>query len=273
MTFEFIPHFLGLAALGVASGFLAGLLGIGGGIVLVPVLTFFLQGQELAAGLAVKMAIATSMAVILFTSFSSVSAHHRRGAVDWQIVRGLTPGIVAGSLISSLGVFALLKGNVLAVVFSVFMLFSAVQMFRGRQPAAARGLPGAPGLLGAGSAIGALSGLVGVGGGFISVPFLSWCNVPVHRAVATSAALGFPIALANVGGFILGGLDTAGRPAHSMGFVWTPGLALVAAFSVLTAPLGARAAHRLPVARLKRAFAGMLFAVSAYMLITGVRGA
>lgn len=150
MTSEFIPHVLGLAALGVASGFLAGLLGIGGGIVLVPILTFFLQGQGVAAGLAVKMAIATSMAVILFTSISSVSAHHRRGAVDWRIVRRLTPGIVAGSLISSLGVFALLKGNVFALVFSAFMLFSAVQMLLGRQPAAARGLPGLPGLLGAG---------------------------------------------------------------------------------------------------------------------------
>ena len=259
-----------LALLGLATGLLAGLLGIGGGMLLVPFLTYFINQQGVAPGLAVKMAIATSMATIMFTSLSSVRAHHRRGAVRWDIVRRLAPGIVLGGLAASLGVFALLKGSVLAIVFAVFVSFSALQMLRGKKPAASRQMPGTAGQLAAGGSIGFLSGLVGAGGGFVSVPFMTWCNVPIHNAVAISAALGFPIAVVNVIGYVLAGRSESGLPPAALGYVWLPALAAVALCSVLTAPLGARAAHALPVAQLKRIFAGLLFGLAAYMLWKGL---
>jgi uncharacterized membrane protein YfcA len=258
-----------LVLLGLGSGFLAGLLGIGGGMLMVPFLTFFLSKQGVGADLAVKMAIATSMATIMFTSIASVRAHHKRGAVRWDIVKTLAPGIVAGSLVASLGVFALLKGAYLAIFFGLFVGFSATQMFRNKKPAPSRQMPGTAGRLAAGGGIGFLSGLVGAGGGFISVPFMAWCNVPIHNAVATSAALGFPIALANVAGYVLAGQGVTGLPPGAFGYVWLPALGVVALASVFTAPLGAKAAHTLPVATLKRVFASVLYLLAAYMLYKG----
>ncbi len=258
-----------LVLLGLGSGFLAGLLGIGGGMLMVPFLTFFLSKQGVESDLAVKMAIATSMATIMFTSIASVRAHHKRGAVRWDLVKTLAPGIVVGSLIASLGVFALLKGSYLAIFFGLFVGFSATQMFRNKKPAPSRQMPGTAGRLAAGGGIGFLSGLVGAGGGFISVPFMAWCNVPIHNAVATSAALGFPIALANVVGYVLAGQNVTGLPAGSLGYVWLPALGVVALASVFTAPLGAKAAHTLPVATLKRVFASVLYLLAAYMLYKG----
>lgn len=259
-----------LALLGLGTGFLAGLLGIGGGMVLVPFLTHILSKLGVEPGLAVKMAIATSMATIVFTSLSSVRAHHQRGAVRWDLVQRLAPGIVLGSLAASLGVFALLKGGFLAVFFALFVGFSAWQMLRNKKPAPSRQMPGTAGQLAAGGTIGFLSGMVGAGGGFISVPFMVWCNVPIHQAVATSAALGFPIALANASGYVLGGMGLAGLPPASLGYVWLPALGVIAACSVLTAPLGARSAHQWPVDRLRRVFALLLVVLASYMLWKGL---
>jgi uncharacterized membrane protein YfcA len=218
------------------------------------------------------MAIATSMSTIMFTSISSVLAHHRRGAVRWDIVKRLSPGIVIGSLVGSLGVFALLKGSVLAIFFALFVGFSATQMFLNRKPKPTRQMPGTAGQLAGGGAIGFLSGLVGAGGGFISVPFMTWCNVAIHNAVATSAALGFPIAVANVLGYVGSGQSVQGLPAGSIGYIWLPALAVIAVCSFLTAPLGAKAAHSLPVSKLKRVFASILYVLAAYMLWKGLRG-
>jgi uncharacterized membrane protein YfcA len=259
-----------LAALGICTGFLAGLLGIGGGMIMVPFLTILLSHRGVSADLAVKMAIATSMATIIFTSVSSVRAHHKRGAVRWDIVKLLAPGIVIGSMIGSLGVFALLKGAYLAIVFGLFVGFSATQMFLDKKPKPTRQLPGTAGTLGAGGVIGFISGLVGAGGGFISVPFMTWCNVAIHNAVATSAALGFPIAVANVAGYVASGLALTGLPPGAFGYLWLPGLAIIAVCSVLTAPLGARVAHALPVGKLKRIFASILYLLAAYMFYKGV---
>ena len=259
-----------LAALGLATGFLAGLLGIGGGMLMVPFITYMLGQQQVAPDLAVKMAIATSMATILFTSLSSVRAHHQRGAVRWDLVLRLAPGIVLGGLVASLGVFALLKGSFLAIFFGLFVGFSALQMFLDRKPTPSRQMPGTGGQVAAGSAIGFVSGLVGAGGGFISVPFMVWCNVPIHNTVATSAALGFPIALSNVLGYVVGGQSVQGLPPASWGYVWLPALAVIASCSVLTAPLGARAAHQLPVRLLKRVFALLLLSLAGYMLWKGL---
>lgn len=261
---------LELAVLGIGTGFLAGLLGIGGGMIMVPFLTIILSNRSVDASLAVKMAIATSMCTIIFTSISSVRAHHKRGAVRWDLVRGLAPGIVIGSLIGSLGVFALLKGAYLAIFFAAFVGFSATQMFLDKKPKPTRQVPGTPGLLGAGGVIGFISGLVGAGGGFISVPFMTWCNVVMHNAVATSAALGLPIALANVAGYIVSGQSATGLPPASFGYIWLPALIVIASCSVFTAPLGAKAAHSLPVKKLKRIFASVLYLLAAYMLWRGL---
>ncbi len=259
-----------LALLGLSTGFLAGLLGIGGGMLMVPFITIILSGQGVAPDLAVKMAIATSMATIIFTSVSSVRAHHKRGAVRWDIVRRLAPGIVVGSFIGSLGVFALLKGAYLAVFFGLFVGFSATQMFLDKKPKPTRQMPGTAGQFAAGGVIGFLSGLVGAGGGFISVPFMAWCNVAIHNAVATSAALGFPIAVANVIGYVIAGQSVQNLPPNSFGYIWLPGLVVIALCSVFTAPLGARAAHALPVRPLKRVFACILYLLAAYMLYKGL---
>lgn len=261
-----------LAALGLGTGFLAGLLGIGGGMLMVPFITIIMGHRGVASDLAVKMAIATSMATIIFTSVSSVRAHHKRGAVRWDIVRRLAPGIVIGSLLGSLGVFALLKGTVLAIVFALFVGFSATQMFLDRKPKPTRQMPGTAGQLSAGGAIGFISGLVGAGGGFVSVPFMTWCNISIHNAVATSAALGFPIAVANVLGYVVSGQSVQGLPAGAFGYIWLPALVVIALCSVLTAPLGAKAAHNLPVKKLKRVFASILYLLAAYMLWKGLQG-
>lgn len=249
-----------------------GLLGIGGGMLMVPILTFILGQRGVEPGMAVKMAIATSMATIMFTSLSSVRAHHQRGAVRWDLVKGLAPGILAGGLLAGAGLFALLKGAWLALVFAGFVSFSGWQMLRNRRPAPSRQMPGPAGQLGAGAGIGLLSGMVGAGGGFVSVPFMVWCNVPVHLAVATSAALGFPIAVANTLGYVIGGWGLAPALPGAVGYLYLPALALIAAASVTMAPLGARAAHAMDVAQLKRVFAALLFALAAYMLWKGLSG-
>lgn len=259
-----------LLALGMFTGFLAGLLGIGGGMLMVPFITVIVTAQGVSADLAVKVAIATSMATIVFTSLSSVRAHHRRGAVRWDIVARLAPGIVAGAALASLGVFAVLGGRWLALVFAGFVAFSGTQMLLDRKPRPSRTLPGTPGQFAAGGVIGFLSGLVGAGGGFVSVPFLTWCNVAMHQAVATSAALGFPIALANAAGYIVSGSGVPGLPAGSIGYIYLPALLVISTASVLTAPLGVRAAHALPVKPLKRLFALILYALAGFMLYKGL---
>ena len=261
-----------LALLGICTGFLAGLLGIGGGMLMVPFITLIMDARGVPPDLAVKMAIATSMATIIFTAISSVRAHHKRRAVRWDIVRHLAPGIVLGAGLASVGAFSLLKGQWLALFFALFVGFSATQMLLDRKPAPTRTLPGAAGQWSVGTAIGFLSGLVGAGGGFISVPFMTWCNVAMTHAVATSAALGFPIALANALGYVWAGQGVAGLPAGAAGYVFTPALAVIATASVLTAPLGVRAAHAMPVKKLKQVFAWVLYGLASYMLYQGLKG-
>ena len=259
-----------LLALGVMSGFLAGLLGIGGGMVMVPFITIILTTRGVEPGLAVKMAIATSMATILFTSLSSLRAHHRLAAVRWDLVRALAPGLLLGGLISGAGIFALLKGRGLAIFFAVFIGFSALQMMRDKKPSPSRLLPSWPALSAVGAGIGALAGLVVAGGAFMSVPFMVWCNVPIRIAVGTSAALGFPIALSNTIGYVIAGRNVPTAIAGAIGYLYLPALLLISLVSVTMAPIGARTAHRTDVQRLKRYFAAGLFALAAYMLYRGV---
>lgn len=254
-----------LLALGAAVGYAAGLLGIGGGMLLVPFMTMLLTARGFSDEYIVHMAIATSLATIMFTSVSSVRAHHKRGAVLWPVVKLLAPGILLGSWFGP-WIGAQMDAATLAMFFAIFVAFSATQMLFDRKPAPTRQLPQAPGMLGAGGVIGMLSGLVGAGGGFVSVPFMTWCNVTIHNAVATSAALGFPIALAGTLSNIYNGWKVPGLPEGSLGFVYLPALVVIAAASVTTAPLGARLAHKLPVKTLKKVFAVLLYSLAGYML-------
>jgi uncharacterized protein len=262
--------FVALPLLGVVTGYLAGLLGIGGGMLLVPFLTLIFTLMQFPNEHVVHMAIATSLTTILFTSISSVRAHHQRGAVLWDVVKTLAPGIVVGSLIG-----AQIAGRVptrwIALVFAVFVGFSATQMLLDRKPKPSRKMPKPSGMFGTGGLIGLISSFVGAGGGFISVPFMVWCNVKMHNAVATSAALGFPIAAAGTIGYIISGWSITGLPQGAIGFIYLPALIAVAAASVLTAPLGAKTAHSLNVKPLKRIFALLLYALAAYMLYKSYR--
>ncbi|MTW10892.1 TSUP family transporter [Pseudoduganella eburnea] len=253
-----------LLLMGAGGGYAAGLLGIGGGMVLVPFITMIFTANGFPPQLVVHMAIATSLATIMFTSLSSVRAHHKHGAVQWRIVALLAPGIVIGSWIGP-WIGKQMNTSALSLLFAAFVAFSAAQMLRNKRPAAGRELPGAAGMFAAGGVIGTVAGLVGAGGGFISVPFMAWCNVRIHQAVATSAALGFPIALSGTLSNIYYGWAEPGLPAYSLGFVYLPALAVIVAASVMMAPFGARTAHKMDVASLKRAFAAVLFALAGYM--------
>lgn len=255
-----------LALMGACAGFLAGLLGIGGGMIMVPFMTLILESKHFPPEYVVKMAVATSLATICFTSLSSVRAHHRRGAVLWPVALLLAPGILLGSLIGS-QIAVALPTRILSMVFALFVAFSATQMFLDRKPKPTRTLPGAPGMFGMGGVIGLLSSVVGAGGAFVSVPFMSWCNVKIHQAVATSAALGFPIALAGTMGYAWAGRTLPDMPAGALGYLYLPGLIIISIASMSTAPLGARTAHGMDIRPLKRAFAGVLYLLAAYFLM------
>jgi uncharacterized membrane protein YfcA len=255
-----------LAALGIMTGFLAGLLGIGGGMIMVPAMTWVLETRHAPAEHVIKMAVATSLASICLTSISSVRAHHARKAVLWPVALSLAPGIVVGSLIASQVAMAV-SGKALSLMFAVFVAFSATQMLLDRKPKPSRTLPGPLGLFAAGLPIGGLSALVGAGGAFISVPFMTWCNVNIHKAVGTSAALGFPIAAAGTLGYLWSTWDMRGLPPGSFGYLYLPGLVVVSIASFCTAPVGARVAHAMDIRPLKKAFAIVLYVLAAYFLM------
>lgn len=259
-----------LLLLGSVAGFLAGLLGVGGGMLMVPFITLLLSSKGFPADLVVKIAVATSLATICFTSISSVRAHQARGAVRWPIVRALAPGIVLGGLVGA-QIAKALPGQALAALFAAFVGYSATRMLIERKPQPTRQLPGAVGLFGTGGAIGSVSSLVGAGGAFMSVPFMTRCNVPIHHAVGTAAALGFPIALAGTAGYVVAGWGLQGLPPGTLGFIYLPALAVISVASVLTAPLGARCAHALDRRQLQRVFAVMLYGLAAYMLSQALR--
>lgn len=261
MNLALVPVFL---ALGALVGFLAGLLGIGGGFTIVPVLIEVFSREGFATQHLVPMAIGTSAGTIVFTAFSSARAHHARGAVNWPIVWSLAPGLVAGSLLGP-QIASALPSSIMAMLFGAFIWFGAYRMFRNKPPKAARELPGRPGLFAVGAVIGTVAGMVGIGGAFMSVPFMTRCNVKLHTAVATSAALGIPIAIAASVGYVVAGLRKTGLPSYSIGYVYLPALVAIVLTSTLLAPLGARVAHAWPVARLRYAFATMLFCLGAYM--------
>lgn len=263
---DLLPLLLTYLGIGAFAGVLAGLLGVGGGLVIVPLLVMSFTRQGMPAASLMHVALGTSMASIVFTSIASLRAHDRRGAVDWRIVRRITPGILAGTFFGT-WVAARLSTAFLKWFFVAFLYFVAVQMLLDRKPRPSREVPCAAGTSAVGAAIGLVSSLVGIGGGTMSVPFMTWCNVPVHRAIGTSAAIGLPIALAGAAGYVVNGLGAPQLPPHTIGFVSLPALGGIVAASVATAPLGARLSHSLPVPRLKRVFALLLFVMATRLLL------
>ena len=251
--------------LGIFGGFVAGLFGVGGGLTLVPFMYMLFVAQSFPPEHVMHLALGTSMATIVFTSISSMRAHHAHGAVNWDIVRKMAPGLMMGTLGGSL-VAGQVPTQPMIVVFIAIVYYAALQMMLDFKPKPHRQLPGSIGLLGAGTLIGIVSSLVAAGGGFLSIPFMVFCNVAIHRAVGTSAALGFPIALAGAVGYIVAGWGDAGLPEFSLGYIYLPAFIGIVTMSMLVAPLGAKLAHKLPVKQLKRAFGGFLALLATKML-------
>lgn len=260
-----------IAAYGLAGalvGFLAGLLGIGGGMTLVPILAALFSAQGFAPEHNVHIALGTAMASVVFTSSASVRAHHRLGAVDWLIVRRMVPGMVLGTLASTLA-SGWIPQRMLALAFAAIVYAGATQMLLGRRAAGGtHTLPRPAALLAVGVAIGIICGLVSAGGAFLTVPFLLSRGVAMHAAIGTAAALGIPVAVLGTIGYVASGWAAPGLPPLSAGFVLLPALAALVVASVLTAPIGARAAHRLPVKTLKRVFACLLYVLATKMAVT-----
>lgn len=258
---------LGYAAIGAAVGFFAGLLGIGGGAIMVPLLVMLFEAQGLPRTHILHLAVGTGMASMLFTSLSSMRAHAVRGVVRWDLAFSLTPGILVGGLLGS-ATTAWISTQVFASLFTVVVFFAATNILVDRKPKPSRQLPGAIGSMLVGVVISFLSTLAALGGAFLTIPFALYCNVPMLQAIGTAAIVGFPIALAGGIGFIVSGWGQIGLPQHSIGYVYMPAVLGITLASVLTAPLGAAVAHRLPTKRLKRIFALLLYGLAAKMLVS-----
>jgi uncharacterized membrane protein YfcA len=256
----------GYLATGVTSGLLAGLFGVGGGVVVVPALIFVFGGLGFAPDWIAHLAVGTSLATILGTGGASVLAHHRRGAVRWDLFLRLTPGILMGAWIGA-AVAGLLPHLWLQRIFGTFLLYVGLHLLWPRERPAPGDLPGRLGMGMAGTGIGALSSLVGIGGGTLTVPFLVRAGLGVRNAVATSAACGLPIALAGAVGFMMTGWGREGLPPGSTGFVYWPAVAVILLASIPTAPFGARLAHTLPTGVLKRVFGILVLVMGARLLL------
>ncbi len=255
------------AVTGALVGFLAGLLGIGGGMTLVPVLAAMFLAQGLTLDHNVHMALGTAMASIIFTSSASVREHHKHGAVDWRIVRRMVPGMLLGALVSTVA-SGWIPQRTLALAFAVIVYAGATQIFLGTKPSVHATMPGALPVFGVGTVIGIISGLVSAGGTFLTVPFMLFCGVRMHTAIGTGAAIGIPVAVVGTIGYIVSGWRVPNLPPWSIGFVLLPALAMLVLGSVITAPIGARAAHKLPVHTLRRVFACLLYVLATKMVVT-----
>lgn len=269
MSIELVLIFV---VLGTFVGFMAGLLGIGGGGILVPVLTTIFIHQGFPLHNVVHIALGTSMACIMVTSFSSLRAHHANGAVIWQLVKAMAPAIVLGTFLATF-IAAQVSSKGLAIFFSVFMAYVASQMFRSKKIHASGSSAGKVELSLIASGIGVVSALVSIGGGSLTVPYLTWRNIDIRKAIGTSAALGFPIAISGTLGYVINGMAAGGTtpqytlPQYTLGFVYLPAVLLVTIPSFFTAPIGARLTQTLPVQTLKKIFGVLLLGLSLKMLV------
>jgi len=268
MDWSVVPIYV---ALGAFVGFLAGLLGIGGGFTIVPVLSEIFGHEGFGREHLLPLAIGTSAASIVFTAFASARAHHQHGAVEWNIVWPMAPGLAVGALIGP-QIAAVLPARVLAAIVGGFTWFAAIRMLSSRPPRAVRDRPDRVVFFLAGAGIGMIAGMVGTGGAFLAVPFMVRYNVKVHSAVATSAAIGWPVAVVSTLSFVWAGLRQTDLPQYSIGYVYLPALAGIVVASILMAPIGARVAHTWPVSRLRRSFSALLFVLGGFMLWRAIHG-
>jgi uncharacterized membrane protein YfcA len=233
---------------------------------MVPLLVWSFEAQGLPKSHILHLAVGTAMATILFTSISSVRAHAARGAIRWDIARDMTPGILAGGLVGS-WIASFIPTAVFAAIFTAVIYIAATNLLLDRNPRPSRAPPGFAGMSSFGFLVSAASAFAAVGGAFMTVPFMLWCNVPMLQAIGTAAVIGFPIALSGTIGFIATGLSETGLPPYSVGYVFLPALGGIVVTSMLVAPLGAAAAHRLPTVWLKRIFAVLFYVIATRMLI------
>jgi uncharacterized membrane protein YfcA len=261
---EWVIYYL---VLGLFIGYFSGLLGIGGGLIMVPVLTFMFEAQHFPANNILHLALGTSMATIIFTSISSTKQHHAYGAVSWKTVRYMTPGILLGTLLGA-WIISFVANIYLTLFFVVFVYLSASQMLLGFKPNSTRISPERKGAMIAGMVIGAVSSIVSIGGGVLSVPYLLWHQLSLRHAIATSAAIGFPIAIGGTIGYVINGyLGGVDLPVNSLGYLYLPALIWLVIGTMLTAPLGAQTTHLMPLKRLRQIFALVLFILATKMLI------
>ena len=263
--------------LGAIVGFFAGLLGIGGGLIIVPALTFIFTAQDFPEDRILHLALGTTMATIIFTSATSLYTHHKHAAVDWSIFKYMTPGIVIGTL-SGTVLAGTLSSMMLRIIFVLFIFYAATNMLlklisksepkSDLTPESYPTLPGKSGLFTTGGLIGAVSSLVAIGGGILTVPFLTMCNIKLKHAIGTAAAIGFPIAIAGTTGYILNGLaQSHALPELSLGYVYLPALGWLILASMLTAPLGAKKTHSTQTATLRKIFVVLLYSLAIKMLL------
>jgi len=262
-----VEWWLGYVAIGAAVGFFAGMLGIGGGAIMVPLLVILFEAQGLPKSNILHLAVGTGMATILFTSVASVRAHAARGAIRWDIALNITPGILLGGFFGS-WIASYIPALWFAAAFTAVIYVAATNMLLDRKPKPSRQPPGFTGMTAFGFVVSAVSAFTAIGGAFMTVPFMLWCNVPLLSAIGTAAAIGFPIALSGTAGFIVAGLREGGLPSYSVGFVYLPAVAGIVVSSMLMAPVGAAAAHRLPTVWLKRIFAVLFYVMATRMLLT-----
>ncbi len=251
---------------GVFSGTAAGLLGVGGGMIIVPMIVWILSAQGLADEVVIKIALATSLAIIVPTSISSAWAHHRSGALRWDIVRKMALGLVVGTALGGLLV-DWLPATVLQIIFALGCWAIAAKMLFGANPSPAHTLPSIAGLNCVGAGIGGLSALLGIGGGSITVPFLYRCNINMREAVATSAACGVPIAVVGALTLVLVGQTATALPGNSLGYLYLPAFICISISAVLFAQVGSKLAHSLPLPILKKIVAVFILSAGIHMTL------
>lgn len=262
-----IEMILLLLLFGCFVGFMAGLLGVGGGGIMVPVLTSIFLSKGVSVDNVVHLALGTSMATMILTTFSSFRAHASRHSVIWKVFRGMSIGIIMGTFFATF-IASYLSSFYLAIFFSMFTAYVASQMYLNKKPKPSRELAGNTGLFLAGSTIGAISALVSIGGGALTVPYLTWQNVEIKKAIGTSAAIGFPISIAGTTGYLVNGWANTLPGEYTFGFVYLPAALLISTTSFFAAPYGARLSHKLPISILKKIFAVLLVSLSIRMLVS-----
>ncbi|AGX86398.1 permease-like protein [Candidatus Symbiobacter mobilis CR] len=246
-------------------------------MIVVPGLFWLLQSGGYSPASGIKVAIATSSAVMVCTALSSVAAHFRHNTIRWDVVQGVVPGLLAGAGIASVGVFSTIPADWLAILYATFVVFSATQLLHEKvsdhaDHAEGGTLPSLRGMLPVGTVIGFVSALVGAGGGFLSVPWLVRCNLPMRNVIATSAAMGLPIAVVSTAGYLLSSTGASGLSSGTVGYISLPALAAVGLGSLIAAPAGAYTAYRISSLWLRRAFAVLLYCAAVHVLLRTFAG-